>query len=112
MAHRARRVDLAGLIAAALALLLVVWQARAMQTQGRQEALPVLLWQVMVVLLAVVGAVVPRLRLRAAMYALGVVSAVLYALLSWPLGGAVDVVVAAVLAWGLVRTMVAYAAPS
>ncbi len=112
LADRARRADASGLIAAALAVALLAAQAAAMQKHGREQALPVLLWQLMVVLLAAVGAVADRLRLRAALYTLGAVSAVLYGLLSWAFGGVVDVVVAGVLVWGLIRALVADLASS
>lgn len=94
------RVEATGAAAAALAALLV-----GIQWDVIGDAPSLVSWQAGVATLAAVGAVAPSVRIRVATYVLGAVAAVLYGLLSWSAGGAVDLVVALLLVVGVVRSV-------
>lgn len=103
-----RPVDPAGAAAAALALVLLIVQAVALRgTFGDRAAVALLvLWQVGVLALALLATFARTRRMRASAHALVGVTAVLYGLLTWAFAGVIDLVVAAVAGWGLIRTLI------
>lgn len=103
-----RAVDPAGAVAAGIALVLLVVQARELGSAFGTRSSVVLLvaWQLGVVLLTATGAVARATRLRVALYVLGGLAALLHGLLTWSFAGVVDLAVAAAAGWGVVRALV------
>lgn len=100
-------IDPAGAVAAGLALVLLVVQAREFgDVFGSRTSVAVLVvWQLGVFLLTATGAIARSTRLRVALYMLGGLGAFLYGLLTWSFAGAVDLAVAAATGWGVVRAL-------
>lgn len=93
-------VDPIGLIASALAFVLLIAQWSVV---GHTPALVV--WQGMVGTVAAAGAVAVPVRVRVAAYVLAAIGALLYGLLSWAAAGSVDLLVTALLVVGAIRTV-------
>lgn len=110
---RQRPVDPPGVLAAGLALVLLLVQARTFnETFGVPTSVAVLVvWQLGVVLMLGTASVARAVRLRVALYVLGGLAAFLYGLLTWSFAGAIDVIVAVAAGWGAVRAVVAELGP-
>lgn len=105
--HGGRSIDPAGVVAAGLALVLLVVQAREFGDRfgTAQPVVVLVLWQLMVVLMTTTGALARSTRLRVALYVLGGLGAFLYGLLTWSFAGIVDLAAAAAAGWGVVRAL-------
>lgn len=99
--------DPVGVVAAVLALVLLVVQAREFGRAfgTRMPVVVLVVWQMGVVLLTATGAVARSIRLQVALYVLGGLGAFLYGLLTWSYAGVVDLAVAAAAGWGAVRAV-------
>lgn len=104
---RGRSVDPAGAVAAGLALVLLVVQAREFgRAFGTPTSVVVLvLWQSGVALMLATGALARSVRLRVALYVLGGLGAFLYGLLTWSFAGLIDLAAAVGAGWGIVAAL-------